>query len=114
MKVNTVWLVLLLLIVQLACTFASASAIVLSEIMYHPASGNEDYEYIELFNHSDAAVDLTGWSLISAVDYTFAGGVSLGPGQYLVVAKSIPDFLAYYQTEGVKVISVSAVPALAQ
>lgn len=104
MKVNTVWLVLLLLIIQLAGTLASASAIVLSEIMYHPASGNEDYEYIELFNRSDAVVDLTGWSLVSAVDYTFAGGVSLGPDQYLVVAKSAPDFLVYYQTQGVKVI----------
>ena len=60
MKIDTLRWVILLLSVQPACAFGSASAIVFSEIMYHPASENQDQEYIELFNGSDAAVDLTG------------------------------------------------------
>lgn len=46
-----------------------------------------DEEWIELYNRSDRAVDLSNWSLARAVDYKFPAGTTLGPGQYLVVAR---------------------------
>lgn len=44
-------------------------------------------QWIEFHNRSDAAVDLTGWRLDSAVDFQFTNGPVLPPGGFLVVAK---------------------------
>jgi len=40
-------------------------------IEYNPASGNQDEEYIELVNSNDYAVDISGWKLTNAVEFTF-------------------------------------------
>ncbi len=42
-------------------------------------------EWIELFNRSDSAVDLSGWKLSGGVDHDFPDGTSLAPNAYLVV-----------------------------
>ncbi len=39
-----------------------------------PASGNQDEEYVELVNTNAFAVDMTGWRLDGAVDFTFRSG----------------------------------------
>ena len=57
-------------------------SVVISEIMYHPSSGDVGDEYIELFNQGIQAVDLTGWKFNDGIDFTFTGG-TLNPGQYL-------------------------------
>lgn len=44
-------------------------------------------EWIELYNKSAQPVDLTGWELDGAIDYKFADGQMIGPGEYLVIAK---------------------------
>ena len=46
---------------------ATASSIVINEIMYDPP-GNPDVEYIELYNNGVATVDLTDWYLLDDVD----------------------------------------------
>jgi len=43
-------------------------------------------EWIELFNRSAAAIDLSGWRLSDGIEFTFAPGTVLGAGQYLVVS----------------------------
>ena len=48
--------------------------------------------WVELFNRSGNAVDLTGWRLDEGIDYRFPSGKALAPGGYLVVAKD-PDYL---------------------
>jgi len=74
--------------------------LVINEIMYYPQSGQnqpEDIrrEYIELFNRGTAAVDLMGWRFSNAVDYVFPE-VTLGAGEYLVVAAHVDTFKAIY------------------
>src|ERR1051325_5175839 len=61
-----------------------AADVVISEIMFHPSSGDDGQEYIELYNKGDAAANLTGWSFDKGITYNFSGG-SLNPGNYLVV-----------------------------
>ena len=61
--------------------------IVISELMYHPITGSDDDEYVELFNRGAAPVDLSGWRFTSGIDFRFPTGVSLAPGAYLVVAR---------------------------
>ena len=73
--------------------------IVVSEIMYHPPEvqvGEDDQgepvydellEFIELYNDSALAEDLSGWAFVDGVEYTFPAGTILGPEEYLVVAR---------------------------
>jgi hypothetical protein len=44
-------------------------------------------EWVELFNRSTNAVDLTGWRLDAGIDFRFTNGPVLAPGGYVVVAR---------------------------
>src|SRR2546428_213073 len=72
-----------------------AADVVISEIMFHPSSGDDGQEYIELFNRGDATANLTGWSFDKGITYNFSGG-TLDPGNYLVVAANLAKFNAKY------------------
>ena len=66
--------------------------VVLSEIMYHPEEGNE--EYIELYNPTNSSVDLwtsTGsWALDGGIDYEFPLSTSLSSGQRILIVDFDP------------------------
>ncbi len=62
-------------------------SIVINELMYHPYENNDDLEYIELYNRGNVQVDMSGWSFSKGVDFVFPLGTSLGPDEYLVVAR---------------------------
>jgi hypothetical protein len=72
--------------------------IIINEIMYHPPDvvtptnviNNTDDEFVELHNSSGTAVDLSNWRLTNGVSYSFAPGVSLPAGGYLVVVSFSP------------------------
>ncbi len=85
--------VVLLLSVLLAR--ALHADVVISEIMYHPASERAADEYVELHNTGAAAVNLAGWSLASGVAFTFPD-VVLPAGGYLAVAADRAAFSARY------------------
>lgn len=63
-------------------------AVVINEIHYDSAIKTEPAEFIELFNSGATAVDLSGWSLASAVAYSFPPGTSLAAGDYAVIAQN--------------------------
>ncbi len=71
-------------------------AVVLHEIMYHPASDDSADEYVELHNPGAAPVDLTGWQLEDAISFQFAAGTVLPAGGYLVVAKAAAHLRTNY------------------
>ncbi|MBI4604038.1 MAG: CotH kinase family protein, partial [Planctomycetes bacterium] len=59
--------------------------IVITEVMYNPASGDREEDFLELFNQSPTATySLLGFQFTSGLVFTFPN-VSLGPRQYLVV-----------------------------
>lgn len=65
--------------------------IVINEIMFHPPSpplsaAATGGQWIELFNRSASAVDLSGWALGGGIDYEFPFGTTIEAGGYLVVA----------------------------
>ncbi|MBN2507718.1 MAG: lamin tail domain-containing protein [Verrucomicrobia bacterium] len=70
-------------------------AVVINEIMYHPASTNADQEYVELHNTTAEAVPMAGWRFHRGVDFAF-GNLTLPPGGYLVVAAHTQAFAAKY------------------
>jgi hypothetical protein len=55
-----------------------------------------DEEWLELYNRSDHTVDLTGWDFENGIDYQFPDGMTLGAGEYLVVAKDPAAFAVKY------------------
>jgi len=70
--------------------------VVISEIMYHPAQlWDEGYEFLELYNTGNAAVNLGNWT-IDGIGFTFPTGASLGPSAYLVLARDATKFQSTY------------------
>ena len=67
--------------------------IVISEIMYHPASEKTSEEYLELYNSGAEAVPVGGWSFTSGIDFKLPAGTSIPAGGRLVVAAD-PDAFA--------------------
>jgi hypothetical protein len=69
--------------------------IVINELMYDPISGNDDDQYIELYNKGTNTVNLDGWQFVSGVTFTFPN-VSIAPNGYLVVADNMTNLFAKY------------------
>ncbi len=77
------------------------SAIVVNEVMYNhrpqfrdgavPYVVNNE-EWIELHNRSGAAVNVSGWHLRDAVDFTFPDGTSIAAGGFAVIANDKAAF----------------------
>ncbi|KKK58201.1 hypothetical protein LCGC14_3046820, partial [marine sediment metagenome] len=53
-------------------------------------------EWIELYNRGAEPITLDGWTIQDAVDFTFPGGTSLAPGEFLVVAKDAATLATQY------------------
>lgn len=70
------------------------SVVVFNEIMYHPATNEAALEWLELHNQNAVDVDLSGWKLANAIDFTFPDGTTIKGRGYLVVAAS-PDTLTH-------------------
>ena len=67
----------------------------ITEIMYNPV-GAQTFEFIELRNNSPTeSLDLTGVAFTGGIDFEF-GALTLGPNQYVVVAKDIAAFQSRY------------------
>jgi len=89
--------------------YPKVGPIVISEIMYNPVSGNQDEEYIELFNISDSVVTLAEYDneLLFDVPWRFADdsngitfdfplGTTMAPGRYLLLVKDLTAFESAY------------------
>lgn len=60
--------------------------VIINEIMHNPAAGGE---YLELYNPSRQAVDLSGWLLTAGAErYRLPFGAMLGPTSYVVIAET--------------------------
>lgn len=75
--------------------------IIISEIMYN-VDGNEDAEYLELLNISDAPLNLyesepnLGWSLSKGIDFTFPSGAAMAAGERLIVTRNAAAFASTF------------------
>jgi len=69
--------------------------IVINELMYDPISGNDDDQYIELYNKGTNTINLAGWQFTSGVTFTFPN-IGIGPNGYLVVAKNMTNLFGKY------------------
>ena len=82
-------------------------ALVVSEVMYHPVeedgtpSGDENLEFIELYNNEATRADIGGYAFTNGISYTFPVGTILPAKEYLVVAYDPDAVEAAYGITGV-------------
>ena len=67
-----------------------------NEIMYHPQTNEPAFEWVELHNQMAVDMDISGWALAKAVDYTFPEGTVVAGGGFLVVAISPTNLTAVF------------------
>jgi hypothetical protein len=69
------------------------SALAITEIMYHPTNrlDGRNLEFIEIYNSSPWAEDLSGYRISGAADYTFPSGTSIPAQSYRVIAAKPAD-----------------------
>src|SRR5205085_332411 len=70
--------------------------IVINELMYNPISGNDDDQYIELYNQGNNSVNLGNWQFTAGVTFTFPSNTIIAPGAYLVVARNMTNLFSHY------------------
>ncbi|MBI1840620.1 MAG: lamin tail domain-containing protein, partial [Verrucomicrobia bacterium] len=70
--------------------------VVINEIMYAPISGDNDDEFVELYNRGAKPVDVGGWKLRDAVTFTFPSNTVIAANGYVVIGKNLARLLANY------------------
>jgi hypothetical protein len=90
-------------------TYPKVGPIVINEIMYNPAIGDQNAEYIELLNISDSVVTLAEfdneqlvdvpWHLAddsNGISFDFPLGTTMAPGEFLLLVKDKNVFESSY------------------
>jgi hypothetical protein len=80
---------------------AAEGAVVINEVQYDPPQSSDDnYEWVELYNRTDHAIDLEGWRIRDNCCSDRLPQLSLAPGGFLVIAATeegfytnFPDFV---------------------
>lgn len=70
--------------------------VVINELMYDPISGNDDDQYIELYNTSSNSLSLADWRVTAGVTFTFPPGAAISSNGYVVIARNLTNLLARY------------------
>lgn len=73
-----------------------AEDIVINELMYKPISGEDDDQYVELYNRTAAAINLGGWRFTEGIDFTIPAGTSIAANGYMVIARNLQRMLTNY------------------
>lgn len=70
--------------------------IIINEIMFNSISDDDDDEYVEFYNRSTNAVNISGWRMVDAITFTFPSNTVITAGGYLVLARNRANLLTNY------------------
>ncbi|HRY48486.1 MAG TPA: lamin tail domain-containing protein [Candidatus Paceibacterota bacterium] len=70
--------------------------VVINELLYHPISGDDEDQFVELHNYGPQAMAVGGWRLEDGIQFTIPSGTVIPAGGFLVVAKNMSRLLANY------------------
>lgn len=62
-----------------AAQAATPTGLVIEHVDANPSSGNQEQEFFIIRNNSSSWVDISGWKITGAVNYTFRGGTVIPP-----------------------------------
>ena len=74
---------------------STTSQLAINEIHYDPAVETSKTEFLEFINYGFQVVDLQGWVIEGAVDFTFPSLI-LGPGEMVIVSQDPAALTAQY------------------
>jgi hypothetical protein len=76
------------------------SKLILTELYYRPPAADmisgDEFEFVELQNAGTNTLDLTGLTFSTGIDYAFAAGTWLSPGQFFVLARNPAQFTSRF------------------
>ena len=70
--------------------------VVINEIMYNPLSGNNDDEYVEIYNRLNANANISAWEFVNGISYTFPSNTVMPPHAYWVIARNPANLISLY------------------
>ncbi|WP_435895152.1 lamin tail domain-containing protein [Oceaniferula spumae] len=70
----------------------SNPVILIDQVDFNPASGDQDEEYIRISNSENTEIDISGWSLSSAVTFTFPAGTVIPRNGEIFVSPDLKKF----------------------
>ncbi len=70
----------------------AAASVTINELHVNPSNETQLIEFVELYNPSAEAVDLSGWFFADGIDYRFPEGTQLPAGGYVVVGENPTEF----------------------
>jgi hypothetical protein len=110
--IKKVAILILALIVPANCL--AAEKILISEVLYDPLSTDTGGEAVELYNPTDTAIDISGYTLkteASASDATIPANTVLGAGRYYLIAdtgwKTLKDNASYPDADHEEAITMA-------
>jgi len=69
--------------------------VLINEIMFNPP-GDDDFEWIELYNSDSNSVSLAGWKFKDGIKFEFDDQHEIAGNGYLVLARESSDFVSAY------------------
>src|SRR5204862_6558957 len=87
--------------------------LVVTELMYHPASpptgspyGEDDFQYLELMNTETGSLNIGGFQFINGIQWTFATPTTLTAGERVMMVKNQAAFESRYGTTVARIVGV--------
>lgn len=81
-----------------------SAQILITEIMYNPPeAGQDSLEYLELYNNTDQAILLSGWSFPEGINHTFGNEV-IASGEYIIICVNRAAYLSVFGGGSTQVI----------
>ncbi len=87
MNVSSVFLPAAALVLWTTTDGFSSDGIVINELHVDEDEKTLKAEFIELYNNSNAPIDVSGWYFSSGVDYVIPANTTIADGDYLVIAQ---------------------------
>jgi len=69
--------------------------VLINEIMYNPA-GDDDFEWVELYNSDSNSVSLNGWKLRKGIKFSFGAEHEIPGSGYIILARNPSAFTSAY------------------
>ena len=85
MKISTKSIITLL--ISFLCSGVLTAQVVINEIHYNPNDETSAEEFIELYNLGGNSVDISGWTISDAVEFSIPEGTIIPPNGYLVIGE---------------------------
>ena len=76
---------------------ATIGDLIITEIMYNPDGTDENREWLEIFNQTDQALDLTNWKFFEQnINHKLSGNLTLAAKTYAVIVDDQNSFMLDY------------------